>query len=400
MPLPRITSKRRFVQAILIIAALMLPFVTVSGNPFLRIDLAKMTFFLAGIPVRIDQFYLVLLAMLLLVAIFLLGTVVLGRIWCGWFCPQTIFNDLAELVGERVRKQLSAPMARLLEHLTALVIAKLIAFNLFCWFMSPGQVLSNLLNFTAHPLIFSVFLIMTLFGYLNLILVKRSFCRSYCPYGRIQTALMDQGTLNLAFLDATRERCLKCRACVKVCPMDIDIRNGFQIECIGCGRCIDACRGVMERLPSGVGLIDYRFGERQESHMRMGAKTIVLSLLALLLLTGLVWGVLGRNQTAFYLQRVATAETKLMADGYQVQSWCAVIGNRSLETVSYSIRIAPQTVGDISLLGQVHNIQVAANEHRTCTFFIRSKVSEQNSEKIELQLVSGGSSVASVFLAP
>ena len=400
MPLPRITSKRRLVQALLIAAALLLPFVTIAGNPFLRFDISRMTFFLVGIPVRIDQFYLVLLATLLLVAVFLLTTVILGRVWCGWLCPQTVFNDLAELVCERFRRQLSAPVAHLLEHLTALVIAALIAFNLFCWFMSPGQAAGSVLNFTIHPLIFSVFLIMTLFGYLNLVLVKRSFCRSYCPYGRIQASLIDQGTLNLVFLDATRDRCLKCRACVKVCPMDIDIRSGFQIECINCGRCIDACRSVMERLPDNqAGLIDYRFGERQESRLRVGAKTITLSLLTLLLLSGLVWGVLGRNQTAFYLQRVATAETKLLADGYQVQSWRAVIGNRSQETVRYSIRPAPQTAGDISLLGQVHDIQIAANEHRTCTFFIRRKVTEKSSKKIELQLVSGGTSVASVFLS-
>ncbi|HIJ97147.1 MAG TPA: 4Fe-4S binding protein [Desulfuromonadales bacterium] len=400
MPLPRITSKRRLVQALLIAAALLLPFVTVAGNPFLRVDISKMTFFLAGIPVRIDQFYLVLLATLLAVAVFLLTTVVLGRVWCGWLCPQTVFNDLAELVGARFRRNFPVPVTRLVEHLTALIIAKLIAFNLLCWFMPPGQVMSSLRNFTANPLIFSVFLIMTLFGYLNLILVKRSFCHSYCPYGRIQTALMDEGTLNLAFLDATRERCLKCRACVKVCPMGIDIRNGFQIECIGCGRCIDACRSVMERLPGEVGLIDYRFGERQESRLRVGAKTIALSLLTLLLLTGLVWGVLGRNQTAFYVQRVATAETKMMADGYQVQSWRAVIGNRSQETASYSIRIAPQTVSDISLLGQTHDIQVAPNEHRTCTFFIRRKISAQSSAQIELQLVNSGASVASALLTP
>ena len=99
------------------------------------------------------------------------------------------------------------------------------------------------------------------------------------------------------------------------------------------------------------------------------------------------------------MQRVATAETKLLADGYQVQSWRAVIGNRSQETVKYSIRVAPQMAGDISLLGQVHDIQIAANEHRTCTFFIRRKVTEKSSKKIELQLVSGGTSVASVFLS-
>ena len=400
MPLPRITNKIRIVQGVLIAAALLLPFVTIAGNPFLRMDIALRTLFLAGIPVRFDQFYLVLLATLLLVAVFLLGTVTLGRVWCGWFCPQTVFNDLAELLGVRFRKTLPPRAARLLEHLIALVIATLIAFNLFCWFLPPGLVLSRLLDFPAHPLLLACFLLLTLFGYLNLILVKRSFCRSYCPYGRIQTALMDQGTLNLAFLEATRDRCLKCGACVKVCPMDIDIRAGFQIECIGCGRCIDACRGVMEGRPGEVGLIDYRFGERQDTRFRIGAKTVVLSLLTLLLLALLVWGVVGRNQTAFALQRVATAETRTLPDGYQLQAWRAVIGNRSDKSVNYSLRVAPTGRDDVSVLGQVSNIQVTANQHREVVFFLRTKPSGNGSSKVELQLVSDSTPVASVTLTP
>ena len=199
MPFPRITIKRQSVQGLLIAAALLLPFATLSGNPFLRMDIAKMTLFLAGIPLRIDQFYLVLLVILLIVASFLLITAVLGRVWCGWLCPQTVFNDVAELLSRKLRAKNSQAVSRLVEHFVALIIALLIAFNLFCWFMPPALVASHLLGIHDHPIMFTVFLLLTLFGYLNLILVKRSFCRSYCPYGRFQTALMDAGTLNLSF---------------------------------------------------------------------------------------------------------------------------------------------------------------------------------------------------------
>lgn len=290
MPLPRITRKRQLVQGLLIAAGLLLPFASISGNPFLRMDIDKMTLFLAGMPLRIDQFYLLLLVILLIVVSFLLVTAVLGRVWCGWLCPQTVLNDLAELLGRTSRKQVSPTVARVTEHVVALVIAKLVAFNLFCWFMPPRQVASNLLHFSDHQLMFSSFLLLTLLGYLNLILVKRSFCHSYCPYGRFQTALMDAGTLNLSFLEESRDRCLRCNACIKTCPMGIDIRTGFQVECIGCGRCIDACRGVMERRPDGFGLIDYRFGTVKGTRFRMGNTTIALLTVTLLLAGALVWG--------------------------------------------------------------------------------------------------------------
>ncbi len=215
MPFPRITSKRRLVQAGLIATALLLPFATLGGNPFLRMDIGLRTLFLAGVPVRVDQFYLVLLATLFMVVSFLLLTVILGRVWCGWLCPQTVFNDLAELIGDRFRKRVSPTVSRLIEHGTAVIVSALISFNLLCWFMAPARVAAMLLDFIANPLLTACFLLVSLFGYLNLILVKRSFCRSYCPYGRFQAALTDAGTLNLAFLEETRERCLRCNACVR-----------------------------------------------------------------------------------------------------------------------------------------------------------------------------------------
>ncbi len=400
MPLPRITRKRQLVQGLLIVAALLLPFVTLSGNPFLRMDIAKMTLFLAGIPLRIDQFYLVLVVILLFVSVFLLVTAILGRVWCGWLCPQTVFNDLAELLGRTFRVQASPAATRVVEHLVALVIAKLIAFNLFCWFMAPRQAAENLLQFSNHPLMFVTFLLLTLFGYLNLILVKRSFCRSYCPYGRFQTALMDAGTLNLSFLEETRDRCLRCNACVRTCPMDIDIREGFQIECISCGRCIDACRAVMERKPDGLGLIDYRFGTVKGSRFRFGNTTVVLLIVTLLLAGGLVWGVMSRSQNAFAVQRIATAATRRLPDGSVAQPWRAIIGNRSEMPHVYSIRIGGESSSDVELLGQVRDISVAANQHREVTFMIHIADSSRQSGKILLQLFDGARPTASVTVSP
>ena len=399
VPLPRITDKRRLVQALLIATALLLPFLSVAGNPFLRMDIGMRTLFLAGIPVRVDQFYLVLLATLFALAVFLLITVILGRVWCGWLCPQTVFNDLAELVGSRFQKKVSSVVATVIEHITALAIATLISFNLLCWFMAPGQVVSRLLNLNSHPLLFGCFLVMTLLGYINLILVKRSFCRSYCPYGRFQAALTDRGTLNLDFLEETRDICLRCNACQRSCPMGIDIREGYQIECINCGRCIDACRGVMERRPHGHGLIDYRFGVVKGTRFRLGSKASVLLILTLLLGVLLVWGLVDRKQSAFALQRIATVEPRIL-DGFQLQPWRAVIGNRSEFPAFYSIRVSPVSGGNVTLLGPVNDILIDPNQHRELTFTIRHNPSAIPSKSIELQLYSGDKPVASVTIKP
>lgn len=400
MSFPRITPKRQIVQLLLIAAALLLPFMTIAGKPFLRMDIGLRTLYLAGGPVRIDQFYLVLLATLFVIAAFLLLTVILGRVWCGWFCPQTVFNDLAELIGNRFKERVTPLVSKLIEHLVALVISKLIAFNLLCWFIPPAQVVSRLMNFSAHPLLFACFLGLTIFGYLNLIMVKRSFCRNYCPYGRFQAALMDSGTLNLVFLPETRNRCLHCWSCVQTCPMGIDVRDGFQIECIGCGRCIDACRGVMERRPDGIGLIDYRFGEVKGTRFRFGSKAVSLSILTFLLGIALAWGLTGRNQTAFAVQRIASVEPRRMPDGFQVQPWRATIGNRSESANVYSIRILTEESGEAALLGPVSDIMIPANQHHEVTFMVRHKHSVNRNAEVQLQLVSSGRIIAAVAIKP
>ncbi|MDA8430447.1 MAG: 4Fe-4S binding protein [Geobacteraceae bacterium] len=400
MPLPRITHKRQFVQGLLIVTALLLPFVTIAGNPFLRMDIAGMTLFLAGIPLRIDQFYLVLLVVLLGVVSFLLVTTVLGRVWCGWLCPQTVFNDLMDVVTRRFKTTVPVSVVRPLEHLSALILAKLIAFNMFCWFMPPGQVVTDLLHLSDHRFMVVIFLVMTLCGYLNLMLIKRSFCRSYCPYGRFQTALMDAGTLNLSFLEETRERCVRCNACVRSCPMGIDIRNGFQVECIGCGRCIDACRAVMEKKPDGLGLIGYRFGTVKGTRFRLGNITAILLLATLLLLAGLIWGVITRTQSVFAVQRVATADQRRLPDGSLAQPWRAIIGNRSQASQVYSLRVNGEPTGGVELLGQVHDIEVAANQHREVIFMIHAAKNAHLPGTLQLQLLLNERPQASVTISP
>jgi len=178
--------------------------------------------------------------------------------------------------------------------------------------------------------------------------------------------------------------------------MDIDVRQGFQIECINCGRCIDACRGVMEKRHSGSGLIDYRFGTVKGTRFSFGSKTILLGIVTLVLGLGLIWGLAGRNQNAFALQRIATAEPRRMPDGFLAQPWRAIIGNRSESPVKYSIRVLSSANDDISLLGPVHDILVAPNEHREITFLVRLKQSGSAVRPVQLQLFRGETLVSSV----
>ena len=400
MSIHRIATSRRTVQALLLAGIILLPFLSINSNPAFRMDIGQRTLFMAGSAVRIDQFYLVLLSALVMVGGFLLSTLVLGRVWCGWLCPQTVVNDLVDLSRELLSRFLPEQTLRYTVHIVALLLALAVSFNLLCWFMSPGHVAESLFALASHPVAGVCFFTTTFLMYLNLVLIQRSFCRSYCPYGRFQAALLDEGTLNLAFLEETRDRCVSCNSCVRICPMGIDIRQGFQIECINCGRCIDACRGVMERLTNQNGLIAYRFGALSGSGPRIGTKTAFLTVLVCFFSTALAWGIFARSDTAFSVQRIATAESRTFSDGSQVQAWRAIIGNRGLSPASFSLSISALPGMQAELLGPVTAIRIAPNENRQVAFFIRFNGTPPAHQPFELRLSRAGAPLTAVRVTP
>lgn len=400
MFLRRIATSRRFLQAALLAGIMLVPFFTINGNPALRMDIGQRTLFLAGAAVRIDQFYLVLLSVLVMLVGFLLLTVVLGRVWCGWLCPQTVLNDLTDLLRDLLHPFLPDRVAEIAVHFFDLLLAMVISIILLCWFMPPVEVVSSLIAFRSHPVVVLCFSSISIVMYLNLALVKRTFCRSYCPYGRFQAALLDEGTLSLAFLEETRDCCISCGACARVCPMNIDIRQGFQIECINCGRCIDACRGVMKRLNGNVGLIAYRFGESGARHPRIGAKTAILMMLLSVFSAVLAWNIHVSSDTAFAVQRLATAESRVFPDGLQVQGWRAIIGNRGHSPAIFALDVSPQSGVNMELLGPVSAIRIAPNENRQISFFIRYNASAPVHQPFELKLRRAGVVVTTIQVKP
>lgn len=391
-----IAPKRNLLQALLILLYLIFPILAINGVPFFRIDLLQRTLFMAGMPIRIDQFYLVLIATLLFVIFFLILTVFLGRGWCGWLCPQTVVNDFAEATAKKLRVILHKSLYWLAMPIAAIPISLLFAFATLLWFMSLQTLVASLISFSEYPIVIGSFFIITIIIYLDLLVVKRSFCKHFCPYGRFQVALQDSTTLNLTFVEETRHACIRCGSCVRSCPMDIDIRDGFQIECINCGRCIDACRNVMANRSYPKGLIAYNFGSLVGRKIHFSSKIVVLLLLAIILTVGLILGVSGKSETAFTVVRNPLIENKNLPDGFQIQGWKAIIGNRGEFATYFTIQAV--SVGDVTLLGPVTDLLIQANENRTVSFFIRFNPVKLSGKSIELRILRGKQVVSTVVL--
>lgn len=267
--------------------ALIAPWISIGGNHLFLLSFDKLKLHLAFVQFDMQEMYLMpFILMILFIGIFGL-TVVGGRVFCGWMCPQTIFRviyrDLIETKILRLRKRIKnkqqEPDMSKIENQVKKVIAVLIWTVLafvaaadFLWFFVPPE---DFFAYMAHPMDHMI-LLGSLIGIaafliVDVVMIKETFCVYVCPYSRIQSVLYDDDTV-MAIYDPhrggkiydehtklyTKEKdiraaeptseCTACESCVTVCPTHIDIRQGLQLECINCLECVDACTTVMGKL--------------------------------------------------------------------------------------------------------------------------------------------------------
>lgn len=278
----RFTRWRAIVGLVLMAVYVALPWIPVNGNPAVFLDLANRQFHFMGLTFVMQDLWVAFFAISGLGFSLFFATALLGRIWCGWACPQTVFLDIvrrferwiegdapARVKLDRMRWTLEKTLRRGASQFAFLLFAFVIAHVFLSYFVSiprlyqmmrhaPGE------NWSSFSFVFLV----TGALWFNFAWFREQFCIVLCPYGRLQSALIDNHTMVIGY-DALRGEprgkkgtegagdCVDCLRCVKVCPTGIDIRQGLQLECIGCAACIDACDDVMTRLERPRGLIRY-----------------------------------------------------------------------------------------------------------------------------------------------
>lgn len=276
-------------------AVMALAFAVYYFTPFIRwdrgphapdqavlIDMAGHRLYFFGIEIWPQEvYYLVGILILAAVGMFFV-TALLGRVWCGYFCFQTIWTDLFVWVerivqGDRnARKKLDeSPWSfekirkKALTHLIWLVIGLFTGGAWVLYFNDAPTLMEDIWHFDVRMDVLGWIIALTLSTYVMAGLAREQVCVYMCPYSRFQSAMFDKDTLIIGYDPARGEPrgkyhksdkptgCIDCSLCVQVCPMGIDIRDGLQYECIACGLCIDACDGVMDKLSEPRGMIRY-----------------------------------------------------------------------------------------------------------------------------------------------
>ena len=350
--------KRYYFYALVTIVSLVLPWIQIDGNHFFLLSFDKLKLHLAFVQFDMQELYLMpFLLMLMFLGIFGM-TVMGGRVFCGWVCPQTIFRviyrDLIEtkILGLRSRiknKQKDPDMSKM-ENKVKKVVAillwtalSLVAAADFLWFFVPPEDFFNYLaDFNNHWTLFGSVLGIAAFLIYDVVWMKENFCIYVCPYSRVQSVLYDEHTVMALYdmhrggniydgheklhtkqkdIQAVEEHaeCTACEACVTVCPTHIDIRQGLQLECINCLECVDACTTVMGKLgkPSLVTWSsDYEIVDQKGKTQFFRSK--ILAYIALLVGITIILGLMGSKKEHMLLninKETRLYSTKALSDG-------------------------------------------------------------------------------------
>lgn len=287
-PSGRYHTWRIIVTTILLSLLFAGPFLKINGQPFLLMNVVERKFVILGQAFWPQDFVLLAITLITFFVFIILFTVVFGRIWCGWLCPQTLFMEMVFRKIEYWIEGDAAAQRRLakenwtfkkvykktLKHAIFVAISILIGHTLMAYIIGVEETVAIVSQPPTENLAGFITLISFSAIFYGLFAkFREQACIAVCPYGRLQGVLLSKESIVVAYdwirgeprghlkksqpMIADLGDCIDCKLCVHVCPTGIDIRNGTQLECVNCTACIDACDDVMIKIGKPKGLIRY-----------------------------------------------------------------------------------------------------------------------------------------------
>ena len=393
------------------------------------VDLAHRRFFFFWIEIWPHEFYFVAGLLVMAGLGLFLFTSALGRVWCGYACPQTVWTDLFILVerwieGDRNarlrlhrQKKLDARKARL--RLTKWAVWLLIAVATggawVFYFTDAPTLLVDLFTLQAHPVAYTTIAILTGTTFFFGGFAREQICIYACPWPRIQAAMMDEDTLTVGYREWRGEPrkhseavkagepqgdCIDCMACVNVCPMGIDIRDGQQLECITCALCIDACDDIMAKIGKPRGLIDY-MALTDEQRERQGQppkpiikhilrpRTILYTSLWSLVGVALVFALFIRSDIDMTVAPVRNPTFVTLSDGSVRNTYEVRLRNKHGETRPFRLSVKGDETVRLQLEGTPYStVNVDANAQKLQRVYLVAPAGSDpaNAERTDVRL--------------
>ena len=415
-----------------------LPFIKVHEAPLFMFNILERKFIFFGVTFWPQDFFIFAIGFLTFMVFIILFTVVFGRVFCGWACPQTIFMEMVfrkieywidgdsaqqkklramPWNGEKIRK-------RTTKFITFFAISFLIANFFLAYLIGMDELIGDIKNPGAHTGTLISLLVFTTVFFFVYWWFREQVCLVVCPYGRLQGVLLDKNSIVVAYdhqrgeprgklkkaddhdckctdckedgacksitakLEAiTRQGdCIDCFACVRVCPTAIDIRNGTQLECVNCTACIDACDDIMVKVDKPKGLIRYASensitnGVKLKLNRRIKAYTAVL----MLLLSLLVFLLTSRTDLDVTLMRTSGMTYTTLPDGRLSNLYNLKLANKTHKDIDFSLKLENMP-GEIELVGS-GRLNVKKGDYSHLQFFVKLNKQEVKNWKTEVKI--------------
>lgn len=433
-PAGSLYNKRTLLSIAYLIVFFSLPFIKVGGEPLFLVNIPARKFILFGAVFWPQDLFLFVLGMLTFIVFIVLFTVVFGRVFCGWTCPQTIFMEMVFrkieywIEGDASRQKAlnkkpwdSDKVIRKSLKISAFFLVSFVIANTFLAYIISVDDLFQLYRegLATNVGTFISLLIFTSVFFFVYLWFREQVCIVVCPYGRLQGVLLDKNSIIVAYdyiRGESRSKfkknevrtsgdCIDCAQCVKVCPTGIDIRNGTQLECINCTACIDACDHMMNSvgLPEGLIRFDSENGIANKQNLKITSRIIAYSAVLILLLGILVVLLASRSD----------AETTVMRTPgmlYQEQPNNRISNLYNIKLVNKTHNLLPVILkleslkGEIKMVGK-DTLYVEKENITSGEFFviIDRQVLKNRKTELEIGVYTEGKKIESVktnFLGP
>jgi cytochrome c oxidase accessory protein FixG len=426
-PKGRFYTWRSILSVFYVVLFFSLPFIRIQGNPALQINIIEGKFSILGLIFWPQDFFIFGIGVVTFVVFIYLFTMIYGRVFCGWACPQTIFMEmifrrlewLIEGNPNQQRKLNQGPwdgnkvVRKTLKHLVFFGLSFLIANTFLAYIIGVDDLFKIITEpVSQHVGGFVALLVFTGAFYGVYAYAREIVCTVICPYGRLQGVLLDKNTLVVAYdynrgeprgkgkrpSEAGLGDCIDCHQCVVVCPTGIDIRNGTQLECVNCTACIDACNMVMDKVNLPKGLIRFASENQlaEKKHFtftgRMKAYTFVL----LLLIAGLTTLLVTRNDVDVTILRARgqlyqDVGTDSLSNLYHMNML-----NKTHKEIKVELKVE-EVPGRINLVGG-HQLLTPAEGQANTTFFLvlpKSAIKRRDSD-VKIGIYQNGKRIRTV----